>query len=287
MEQTTAMSGDTRRLQLSEFLKNCRGRLQPSMVGLPAGRRRRTPGLRREDVAALAGLSATWYTWLEQGRDVRASDRILESLCRTLRLTNEERDYLFSLAQSRPAPLVQARVEEVTPAVMRTLEALHVPALVITPRWDVVHWNKMVTKTFRDYAALPPESRNLVRILLTSPEYQHDPVEYEGMARRVLAKLRVDYSQSAGDPAFEALIEELGRICPLFPDMWKSPEIMARSEGVHLLRHPQLGGITFEHTSYVVEGAPALRVVIFAPHDPESAAKVERLAREAGVVRSA
>jgi len=283
MELSSTMSNATRRVQLSEFLKNCRGRLKPSMMGLPAGGRRRTPGLRREDVAALAGLSATWYTWLEQGRDVRASDRILENLCRTLRLSSEERDYLFSLAQSRPAPLEPSRIEEVSPAIQRTLEALHVPALVITPRWDVIYWNRMVTKTFRDYAAIPVEGRNLIRILLTSPEYQLDPVEYQAMARRVLAKLRVDYSQSAGDPAFEELIRDLGEICPAFQDLWRSPEIMARSEGIHLLRHPQLGGITFEHTSYVVEGAPTLRVVIFAPHDPESAAKVARLAVEAGV----
>ena len=272
------------RAQLSEFLKSCRARISPTTLGLPAAGRRRTPGLRREDVAALAGLSATWYTWLEQGRDVRASDRVLESLSRTLRLSTEERDYLFSLAQSRPAPLQPSRVEAVSPAVQRTLDALHVPALVITPRWDVVHWNRMVIKTFRDYSTMPPERRNLVRILLTSPEYQEDPVAYDAMARRVLSKLRVDYSQAGGDPGFEALIDELNEVCPAFHDLWLSPEIMGRSEGVHLLRHPQLGGITFEHTSYVVEGAPSLRVVIFAPHDADSAAKVIRLAREAGVL---
>ncbi len=272
------------RAQLSEFLKSCRARISPTTLGLPAAGRRRTPGLRREDVAALAGLSATWYTWLEQGRDVRASDRVLESLSRTLRLSTEERDYLFSLAQSRPAPLQPSRVEAVSPAVQRTLDALHVPALVITPRWDVVHWNRMVIKTFRDYSTMPPERRNLVRILLTSPEYQEDPVAYDAMARRVLSKLRVDYSQAGGDPGFEALIDELNEVCPAFHDLWRSPEIMGRSEGVHLLRHPQLGGITFEHTSYVVEGAPSLRVVIFAPHDADSAAKVIRLAREAGVL---
>ena len=281
-----AMSSTMQRAQLSEFLKSCRARLSPTALGLPAAGRRRTPGLRREDVAALAGLSATWYTWLEQGRDVRASDRVLESLSRTLRLSTEERDYLFSLAQSRPAPLQPSRVEEVPPAVRRTLEALHVPALVITPRWDVVFWNRMVSTTFRDYSAMPPESRNLVRILLTSPEYQEDQAEYEAMARRVLAKLRVDYSQAGGDPAFELLIDELSDSAPLFPELWRSPEIMGRSEGVHLLRHPQLGGITFEHTSYVVEGSPTLRVVIFAPHDEFSAIKVARLAHEAGVLQA-
>ena len=251
------MTGAAQRAQLSEFLKSCRARLQPGQVGLPQASRRRTPGLRREDVAALAGLSATWYTWLEQGRDVRASDRILESLSRTLRLTAEERDYLFSLAQSRPAPLQPSLAHEVPATVKRTLEALNLPAEVITPRWDVIYWNPMVKRCFRDYGALPPERRNLMRILMTSPEYQEDVVEFEAMARRIIAKLRVDYSQAAGDPSFDALIDELNEVSPTFRELWRSPEIRSRSEGVHLLKHPQLGGITFEHTSYVVEGAPS------------------------------
>ncbi len=273
------MSSTGQRAQLSEFLKSCRGRLSPATVGLPTGGRRRTPGLRREDVAALAGLSATWYTWLEQGRDVRASDRVLESLSRTLRLTAEERDYLFSLAQHRPAPLVTTKVDEVSPAVMRTLEALNVPALVMTPRWDVVYWNRMMTIALRDYGAMAPEQRNLVKILLTCPENRADADDYEMMARRVLAKLRVDYSQAGGDPAFDSLIDEMNERSPMFRDLWHNPEIMGHSEGVHLERHRRLGGITFEHMSYLVEGAPTLRVVIYAPHGPESASKVAELAK--------
>ena len=281
------MTSATQRAQLSEFLKSCRGRLSPQAVGLPPGGRRRTPGLRREDVAALAGLSATWYTWLEQGRDVRASDRVLESLSRTLRLSNEERDYLFSLAQNRPAPLQASRVEEMPDSVKRTLDALNVPAEVITPRWDVVYWNDMVTRCFRDYASMAPEQRNLVRILMTSPEYQVDPEDFLSMARRITAKLRVDYSQAGGDPSFDALIEEMTEVSPVFRELWRSPEIRTRSEGVHLLRHAQLGGITFEHTSYVVEGAPSLRVVIFAPHDSESARKVAQIAAQAEATKAA
>ncbi len=113
---------------------------------------------------------------------------------------------------------------------------------------------------------------------MTSPEYLEDPAAYEAMARRITAKLRVDYSQAAGDPSFDALIEEMSEISPMFRALWRSPEIRTRSEGVHLLKHPLLGGITFEHTSYVVEGAPTLRVVIFAPHDPESARKLAQIA---------
>ncbi len=273
------MTSPTQREQLSEFLRNCRARLTPSAVGLPTAGRRRTPGLRREDVAALAGLSATWYTWLEQGRDVRASDRVLENLSRSLRLSPEERNYLFLLAQRRPAPIRLRTEEQVPDTVKRTLDALNVPAEVITPRWDVVYWNAMVKRCFRDYGALPPERRNLVRILMTSPEYQEDPEEYEALVRRITAKLRVDYCQADGDLAFDALIEEMAEASPVFRELWRSSEVCGRSEGVHLLKHPQLGGITFEHTSYVVEGAPSLRVVIFAPHDAESARKVTELTR--------
>ena len=281
------MTSATRRTQLTEFLKSCRARLSPTALGLPSGGRRRTPGLRREDVAALAGLSATWYTWLEQGRDVRASDRVLESLSRTLRLSTEERDYLFSLAQNRPAPLQRTQIDEAPDTIKRTLDSLNVPAEVITPRWDVIYWNDMVTRCFRDYGALPPERRNLIRILMTSPEYQANPDEFLAMARRITAKLRVDYSQAAGDPTFDALIEEMCEVSPTFRELWRSPEIRTRSEGVHLLKHPQLGGITFEHTSYVVEGVPSLRVVIFAPHDLESARKIAQIARQSDGSRAA
>jgi len=277
-----AMSSVAQRAQLSEFLKNARGRLTPATFGLPQPGRRRTPGLRREDVAALAGLSATLYTWLEQGRDVRASDRVLESLSRTLRLSAEERDYLFSLAQHRPAPLQTAKIDDVTPAVKRTLEALNVPALVMTPRWDVVYWNRMMSVALRDYSEIPPQKRNLIRILLVSPEGRSHAGDFEIMARRILAKLRVDYSQAGGDPAFDALIEELNEASPIFRTLWRSPEISGHSEGVHLEHHPKVGSMIFEHTSYLVEGAPTLRVVIFAPHDRESAAKVALLAAEAG-----
>ncbi len=171
--------------------------------------------------------------------------------------------------------------------VRRTLDALNVPAEVITPRWDVIYWNDMVRRCFRDYGKIEPDRRNLIRILMTSPEYQEDPEEFAAMARRITAKLRVDYSQAAGDPSFDALIEEMSEASPMFRELWRSPEIRTRSEGVHLLKHPQLGGITFEHTSYVVEGVPSLRVVIFAPHDAESARKVAQIARQADGTKAA
>jgi len=211
---------------------------------------------------------------------VRASERVLENISATLRLTNDERDYLFSLVQSRPAPLASSSAAEAPESVVRMINNLHVPAFIMTMRWDVIAWNAMVSATFRDYAALPPNARNLLKILLTDPLYQKDPADYDAMARRVLSKLRVDYSQAAGDPAFDALIEEMIRISPIFARLWGSTEISARSEGKHIFPHPRVGPIAFEHTSYSVEGAPKLRLVVFVPQDHESEAKLRRLERE-------
>jgi transcriptional regulator with XRE-family HTH domain len=270
---------DTQRRQLTGFLKGCRARLAPVDVGLPDTDRRRTPGLRREDVAALAGVSVTWYTWLEQGRDIQVSANVLEKVCATLRMSADEREYLFALVQHRPAPPVAGRANEVSPTVARMLEALAVPAIVMTVRWDVIAWNRLANKVFRDYDKMAPNQRNLLRILLVEDEgYQDDPVAYEATARRVLSKFRVDYSQYPDDPAFEELIAELAARCPIFRRLWNSPEVTGRSEAVAY--HPQLGGMTFEHSSYVPEGSPTLRVVIFVPHDDMSAAKVSAFVSE-------
>ena len=274
------MTSAPQRAQLSEFLKSCRARLQPTAVGLPLAARRRTPGLRREDVAALAGLSATWYTWLEQGRDVRASDRILESLSRTLRLSAEERDYLFLLAQNRTPPLTSQPAEEISPAVLRTLEALSVPALVISLRWDIVYWNRMYAAVVRDYHGVPAGERNLVKLLMTHPEYQTDHPQYEAMAGRIIAKLKMDYSQAGAEAEFEGLIQELRDMSPLFRGLWDRPEITARSEGVHLVRHAKLGDIALEHTSYQIEGAHTLRALIYAPENRASAHKIAAIAQQ-------
>jgi len=262
----------TQRRQLIEFLKGCRGRLTPAQVGLPDTNRRRTPGLRREDVAALAGVSVTWYTWLEQGRDIQVSADVLERISSTLRMSPDEREYLFALVQHRPAPPSAVRKESVSPTLLRMLNALALPAMILTRRWDVIAWNPLIA-IIRDYDALPPERRNLLRILLVEDEvYRKDPDLYEATARRLLAKFRVDYSQAHGDPAFEELIAELTASCPVFTRLWGLAEVVGTHDAV--VTHPRGHGVTFEHTSYVPEGSPNLRLIIFTPANPATAAKV-------------
>lgn len=269
----------TQRRQLIDFLKGCRARLTPSQVGLPDTNRRRTPGLRREDVAALAGVSVTWYTWLEQGRDIQVSADVLERIATTLRMSADEREYLFALVQHRPAPPTGARTETLSPAVMRMLESLGVPAIILTARWDLVAWNEIARQLLRDYSKLPPERRNLLRLLLVDDAaYQRDPDAFETMVRRLLAKFRVDYSQAGDDPAFEELIADLDASCPVFRRYWGLAEVVGKHEAVVTL--PQISDIIFEHSSYVPEGSSHLRLVIFAPYDEASTRRLRELVNE-------
>jgi transcriptional regulator with XRE-family HTH domain len=267
------------RRQLIDFLKGCRARLTPAQVGLPDTNRRRTPGLRREDVAALAGVSVTWYTWLEQGRDIQVSADVLERIATTLRMSADEREYLFALVQHRPAPPTAVRDESVSPAMMRMLETLGVPAIILTARWDLIAWNEIARRLLRDYSKLPPERRNLLRLLLVDDAaYQRDPEAFETMVRRLLAKFRVDYSQARDDPAFEELIADLDASSPVFRRYWNLAEVVGKHEAVVTL--PQISDITFEHSSYVPEGSANLRLVIFAPHDEASTLRLREVVAE-------
>jgi transcriptional regulator with XRE-family HTH domain len=265
-----------RRTQLSEFLRSCRGRLSPSAVGLPERRRRRTPGLRREDVAALAGVSVTWYTWLEQGREIQVSADVLERISSTLRLSPTERDYLFALVQNRPPPQRGQHHDAVTPAMQRMLDALNVPAIAMTARWDVVAWNRLAVAVFRNYEDIETERRNLIRILLVDESlYEPDSTEYNEMARRILAKFRVDYSLFREELDFDELISDLSETSETFRRLWNSSEVSAYSEGV--VDYPQLGGLKLEHTSYVPEGMSGLRLVVYVPRNESTAQKLAAL----------
>jgi transcriptional regulator with XRE-family HTH domain len=267
------------REQLTHFLKSCRARIAPHMVGLAQPLRGRTPGLRREDVAVLAGLSATYFTWLEQGRDVHPSAEILERLSSVFRLSAAERDYLFNLVQLRPPPPAPAASDDIGAPMRRMLSGLNFPALVLTTRWEIVAWSDMWVRCIADPGLREPRDRNLLRILFLEPELQRDPTEFEAAARRVLAKVKFDYSRMAGDPIFEALIRELNDACPIFERLWRSTEVVGRSQGK--FTHPtRVGELTFEHTSYVVEGAPHLQLLIFIPSGVESCRRFAELVQD-------
>jgi len=266
--------------QRAAFLRRCRARIKPADVGLPAGQRTRTDGLRREDVAAISGVSASWYTWLEQGRPMRVSDDVLDRLCHTLRLTEDERIYLYSLVQHR-APRVSSDVRpEAPPDVARMVNALGIPALVMNLRWDVLAWNPLQSALYRDYGKIAVEERNLLEILFTKPVKHMTPVQLEQMAQRLIARLRFDYSKCTDDPKFEALVHRLSTKSPLFSRIWRTPEFTLRAYGLHRFTHARFGPLSFEHSSVVPDGHPNVRVVICTPENTAARRAVAQVSAE-------
>jgi transcriptional regulator with XRE-family HTH domain len=270
---------DAYREKLSEFLKSCRARVTPADLGLPDKRRRRTPGLRREDVASLAGVSVSWYTWLEQGRDIQVSAKVLERISATLRMSEHEREYLYALAQRRPPPPVPRAEATVSATLQNMLNALPFPGLVTNERWDVLGWNDLNNQVFFDFSKVDPAERNLFRVLMLNSDFHQESDEYEVVVRNIVPRFRVDFSQTADVAGFEALINELLEICPTFREHWDSPNVTFKSEGVDDVRHPELGGMNYEYSVYIPEAHPTLRVWLFVPHDDETRKKFRALMR--------
>jgi hypothetical protein len=254
--------------QRSEFLRRCRARLTPEDVGLPPVKRARNGGLRREDVAALSGVSTSWYTWLEQGRDIRVSDGVLDRVSHTLRMSDDERTYLFSLVQHRLPRLERDMGTETPPDVLRMIRALPHPAVAMNLRCDILAWNSASCALYYDYGNLPPGERNLLEIIFTRPVRTLTPEQLEHAARRLVGRLRFDYSKCADDPRFDALFHRLMTLSPVFKRLWHSPEVALNAFGLHTFDHPRFGSLTFEHTTYMPEGHPYVRVVICTPENP-------------------
>jgi len=266
--------------QRAAFLRRCRARIKPSDVGLPQAQRTRTEGLRREDVAALSGVSASWYTWLEQGRTMRVSDEVLERLCQTFRLSEDERIYLFCLVQNR-LPQVHGDTRLEAPAdIVRMINAMSMPAVAMNLRWDVLAWNPLNSIFYRDYGAIPLEERNLLEILFTRPVRHMTPAQLEVTAERLVARLRFDYSKSTEDPKFEALVHRLNTRSPLFSRLWRTPEFSLRGFGLHTFTHARYGRLVFEHNSVVPDGHPNIRVVICTPDNATAKRAVAQASAE-------
>ncbi len=261
---------------LGAFLRDRRGRLQPA-PGAPG--RRRTPGLRREEVAARAAVSVTWYTWLEQGRGGPPSEEVLERLSRALELDRAGREVLFLLAQQRPPPLrAAAPTPPAPPAVQRVLDALvSSPAFVKTPTWDIVAWNPAALAVFGDYAGMSPRERNVLRRLFGDTRMREHLPDWEVVARFAVAVYRVDVARSGSSPEADALTAELLAVSPDFRRLWAGSDVASHGAGVKRLRHATFGLLTFDYASFAVEGAEGLSMVVYTPAGPAEEAAVQAL----------
>ncbi len=268
----------TPRTELAEFLRSRRARMRPEDVGLPNGERRRTPGLRREEVAQLADVGVSWYTWLEQGRDIHVSEPLLERLARALRLSATERAHLFELAHGRPAPRAIA-ASEVSEAMQRVLDVHPYPGLVSTPRRDILAWNTAAVLFYGDFARQSRLERNGLWSMFMMPERRANMPNWERAARSMLAGFRYELARAADRSDFDALIAELLDVSPEFTRFWNEHEVVDLPQGLKVYVHSELGEVAFDHVtlSYSEPDGSALRVSLYTPHPGESTLRAQRL----------
>ena len=254
---------DLVRSGLADFLRSRRGRLTREAVGLAGGRRRRTPGLRREEVAELAGIGVDWYVRLEQGRPVSPSSATVDALARALRLDKAEHAHLRTLAL---APRRTAFVRETLPETLaRVVESLDQPAYVTGRRWDVLAWNAAASTLFGDFGGWAQEDRNILVFLLTTPEARRLFGEgWAGEARRVVAQFRAVHDLRAGDPAFDGLRDRLQRACPEFDRWWETHDVAEPSSGRKRLHGPEGDACDYVYATLQANDDPALKLAIYA-----------------------
>ncbi|GAA0913886.1 helix-turn-helix transcriptional regulator [Luteibacter anthropi] len=264
---------------LGVFLKDRRAKLDPAALGFTTARRR-TPGLRREEVAQRASISATWYTWLEQGRGGAPSAEVLERIAQALMLTDAEREHLFLLALGRSPDVRYVEDDSVTPRLQRVLDAFAIsPAFVKTPLWDIVAWNRAATMVLTDYGKLPPERRNVLRLIFQDSYVREAQFDWEGVARFVVAAFRADVARAGVASKAEGLVAELCSSSADFEAMWRSNDVRGYGAGLKRLRHHALGPMSFEYSSFIVDGRPDLSLVVYNPATPEDADRLTTLMR--------
>lgn len=277
------MSGPDGRVgELADLLRSRRQRLRPEDVGLPGGGRRRTGGLRREEVALLASISPTYYTFLEQGRDLRPSRQVLDSLAAALRLSAAERDHLHELVHHGTPPAGAPGAETLADGVGGLVDRLDPnPTYVTGRRWDVLASNRAARALWTDWPALPAGDRNMVWWMLTAPEAREFFVEWEREAGAQLARFRAAASRHPGDPDFAELIDRLHEASPQVREWWPRHEVAPLGSGSKLLRHPRLGVLRMRHVVLTVADAPEQKVVTFDPADGDRE-RIAELAAELG-----
>jgi transcriptional regulator with XRE-family HTH domain len=254
---------DPRRSEFGDFLRSRREKLSPKIMGIPSGRRRRTAGLRREEVAELAGIGVDWYIRLEQGRTVSPSVTTIDALARALRLSKAEHAHLRALA--RDADRRAFARESVPEALQRLVNGLNQPAYITGRRWDILVWNAAAEDVFA-FGRLPEADRNSLVLVLTNPHTRRlFGKGWADEAKRMVAQFRATHDLWAGDPAFIELLERLRQGCPEFAGWWEAHDIKSVVGGQKVMNHPSKGVLRLEHASFQSNDDPALKLIIYTP----------------------
>ena len=252
--------------RLGSYLKDRRARLDPAALGFPGGRRR-TPGLRREEVAQRANISPTWYTWLEQGRGGAPSSDVLNRIAVGLMLTEHEREHLFLLGLGRLPEVKYRAVDGVTPRLQRVLDVMTFsPAIIKNATWDVVGWNRAAAVVLTDYSKLEPQQRNVLRLIFADSRVRAAQEDWWTVARFVVAGFRADAARAgASNDDIARLVDELSRLSPEFVTLWGENDIVAHGEGMKRLHHAELGLLELEFSTFAVDGRPELAMIVYNP----------------------
>ena len=257
-----AMTPDSQRRTLGDFLRTHRVRLSPVGLGMAVGGRRRTPGLRREEVAQACGMSTTWYTWLEQGRDVSPSPRALAGLAQTLRLTPAERAYLFQLAgKSDPAAAPSGNGMDAPVTLTDAVASIAAPAYVLDRVWNARAWNAQAAGLFVGWLD-GRNDRNLLRYVFLDPLARQVLPDWEKRARRVLAEFRADSGRYLDDPEIKALVDDLAQRSAFFARCWREHEVVERAGGERSFQHPRKGRLRYEQIAFTLASRADLKLVI-------------------------
>ena len=280
---SAAPRGDAavRRAELAAFLRSRRERITPEQVGLPRGARRRTPGLRREEVAHLSAVGVTWYTWLEQARDIHVSPQVLDAVARALLLDRAERSHLFALAGAAD-PLPNTECTGVSPALREILDQLApFPAVVQNSRFDILAYNCTYGQLMCDLDALPEEDRNCMWLAFTHPEWRASMVDLDATVRIMAAKFRASMAEHVAEPTWKALVARLTEASPEFREIWAQHEVVRPVSAVKVFRHPRVGTLQLTATNLWAGPNPGPKVLAYTPMDEmsrERLAELEKIA---------
>jgi hypothetical protein len=284
MKAETAMApiergqiAEGRRRELAGFLRSRRERIAPEQVGLPPATRRRTPGLRREEVATLAGVGVTWYTWLEQGRDINASPQVLDAVARTLLLDPHERDHLYRLADTADSS-GQSECKTVPPTAQLLLDQLEpFPACIRNARYDVLAYNQAYEDMLGPLGHLPFEERNSLWRIFTNPACRTAWLDWEAGTRRVVAEYRSAMAEHVAEPAWKCLVSRLTKASPEFAELWERHEVASPENLTKRYLHPEVGLLNLNYTHLWLGQRLGTRMTAYTPADEQTDAKLRNL----------
>jgi transcriptional regulator with XRE-family HTH domain len=273
----TTNGTELRRRELGAFLRSRRERIRPEQVGLPPSRRRRTPGLRREEVAQLAGVGITWYTWLEQGRDIHPSAQVLDAIARTLQLDAHEQSHLFTLAGMATTTIADQCLH-MCPTAQPLVDQLEpFPAMIVNARLDLLGFNRVYASFFSDLESMPVEDRNILWLVFTHPEWRATVVDWDDVVGRMVAEFRASMAEHLDEPSWKTLVARLHAASPEFTAFWERHDVLGAESRTKRARHPTVGLLSLDYTNLWLGQGLGTRIVAFSPADERTRRKLESL----------